>query len=122
MALKDNWVDLEDAVEGVPDSGSDITVEPINKIAHAVIDNEKAITDNKSKIAELEKNSGGDVDLSNYYTKTETDSKITTASNNAIATANIMANNSINIALSNYYTKTEIDLAIGDIETLLGGI
>lgn len=83
--------------------------------------------------------------LTNYYKKSETDSKITTASNNAIATANVLANNSINIALSNYYTKKEtadlierkiadfdyadknyvqdeINLAIGDIETLLGGI
>ena len=41
MALKDNWQDLQDAVAGVPDSGSDITVEPINKIARAVIDLEK---------------------------------------------------------------------------------
>lgn len=78
MALKDNWTDLEDAIDGVPDSGSDITVEPINAIAHAVIDNEKAITDNKNRIAELEKNSGGDVDLSNYYTKQETQMLIDT--------------------------------------------
>lgn len=40
MALKDTWVDLQDVVEGVPDSGSDISVEPINEIAHAVIQNE----------------------------------------------------------------------------------
>lgn len=38
MALTDNWQDLQDAVEGVPDSGSEITVAPINQIAHAVID------------------------------------------------------------------------------------
>lgn len=37
MALKDTWVDLEDAIEGVPDSGDEVSVEPINKIAHAVI-------------------------------------------------------------------------------------
>lgn len=40
MALKDTWVDLQDVVEGVPYSGSDISVEPINEIAHAVIQNE----------------------------------------------------------------------------------
>lgn len=57
MALKDTWKDLEDEIDGVPDSGSDITVEPINAIAHAVI--------------KLEEDSGGDVDLSNYYTKEE---------------------------------------------------
>lgn len=39
--LKDTWTDLEDAVPGVEDSGSDLIVEPINEIAHAVIDLEK---------------------------------------------------------------------------------
>lgn len=37
MALKDIWVDLEDAIEGVADSGSEISAENINNIAHAVI-------------------------------------------------------------------------------------
>ena len=41
MALKDNWIDLEDAIEGVPNSGDDASAETINKIAHAVIDLEK---------------------------------------------------------------------------------
>lgn len=41
MALKDTWQDLQDAVVGEPDSGSEISVEPINKIAHAVIDLEE---------------------------------------------------------------------------------
>jgi hypothetical protein len=41
MALKDDWKDLENKVQGDPDSGSEISVEPINKIAHAVIDLEK---------------------------------------------------------------------------------
>ena len=41
MALKDTWVDLEDAIEGVPDSGDVVSVEPINKIAHSVIALEK---------------------------------------------------------------------------------
>ena len=43
MAFKDIWQDLEDAVEGVAGSGSDVSVEPINKIAHAVIENETAL-------------------------------------------------------------------------------
>ena len=38
MSLKDIWEDLKDATEGVAGSGDDITVEPINAIAHAVID------------------------------------------------------------------------------------
>lgn len=45
MALKDTWKDLEDAVAGVENSGSDISVEPINVIAHAVIANEKGKVD-----------------------------------------------------------------------------
>ena len=45
-----------------------------------------------------------DVDLSNYYTKTETDDLLN------------------NIDLSNYYNKTEIDTMLGDIETLLASI
>ncbi len=68
MALKDNWVDLEDAVEGVPDSGSDITVEPINKIARAVIALEAALKELSD--------AGITVDLSNYYTKDETDNSL----------------------------------------------
>lgn len=38
MALKDTWIDLQDAIEGIAGSGSDLTVEPINDIAHAVIE------------------------------------------------------------------------------------
>ena len=41
MALKDIWKDLEDEIQGEPDSGSDISVKPINDIAHAVIALEK---------------------------------------------------------------------------------
>lgn len=41
MALKDNWQDLQNAVVGEPGSGSDISVEPINDIAHAVIELEE---------------------------------------------------------------------------------
>lgn len=47
MALKDNWQDLQNAVVGDPDSGSEVSVKPINDIAHAVIDleeNEDAVT------------------------------------------------------------------------------
>ena len=51
-------------------------------------------------------NSVKNIDLSKYYTKTETD--------------NLLKN--INVDLSNYYTKTEIDTIIGDIETLLAAL
>lgn len=38
MALKDSWKDLEDATEGVAGSGDEISVKPINEIAHAVME------------------------------------------------------------------------------------
>lgn len=40
MALKDIWKDLQNATEGIAGSGDDVSAEPINMIAHAVIDNE----------------------------------------------------------------------------------
>lgn len=54
MSLKDSWKDLEDKVQGDPDSGSDISVEPINLIAHSVIEAEnniESIQDNIESIA-----------------------------------------------------------------------
>lgn len=56
MALKDIWQDLQDAVAGDPNSGSDLTVKPINDIAKAVID----LEDEKVEItvdSELNENS-----------------------------------------------------------------
>lgn len=41
MALKDTWKDLENVIEGVPESGEMASADDINKIAHAVIDIEK---------------------------------------------------------------------------------
>ena len=38
MALKDKWKDLQNAIEGVPNSGDDISADTINAIARAVID------------------------------------------------------------------------------------
>lgn len=48
MALKDTWVDLQDAVAGIADSGDEISAEPINDIAHAVIDIEEGGVSGKS--------------------------------------------------------------------------
>ena len=50
MALKDTWKDLEDAVQGDKDSGSDLTVKPINDIAHTVIEIEKQMKDEDDSI------------------------------------------------------------------------
>lgn len=53
MALKDTWQNLQDAVAGDPNSGSDITVKPINDIAEAVIDLEDKSDSVDEQIAEL---------------------------------------------------------------------
>ena len=49
MAFKDVWEDLQDAIAGVPNSGNDISVEPINRIAHQVILHEENIIDKVDK-------------------------------------------------------------------------
>lgn len=49
MAFKDEWKDLKDATVEAPNSGDDISVEPINKIAHQVILNEENIIDKVDK-------------------------------------------------------------------------
>ena len=123
MALKDNWVDLEDYVEGVPDSGQMASAEDINEIAHAVIDLEE------------ESGGGGSVDLSNYYTKDEARSVFVQKSDyivetetihsdiNKITTSlNTKANKSTTLAgygIKDAYTKTEVDNLIGDIDSAL---
>ena len=61
MALKNNWRDLVDTTNGM--DGDDASAEDINKIAHAVIDNEDKIAKNASEISKLDKKIG-DVDLS----------------------------------------------------------
>ena len=42
MALKDIWQDLVDGTEENPNIGSELSVEPINDIAHAIIALEEA--------------------------------------------------------------------------------
>ena len=42
MALKDTWQDLVDGTEENPNSGSELSVEPINDMAHAIIALEEA--------------------------------------------------------------------------------
>lgn len=49
MSFKNEWKDLQDATAGMPNSGDDITVEPINRIAHQVIINEENITNKVDK-------------------------------------------------------------------------
>lgn len=49
MELKDIWEDLQDKVAGDENSGSKITVTPINNIAHSVIKNEENILELENK-------------------------------------------------------------------------
>lgn len=41
MSFKDEWKDLENAIPGIPGSGSDVSVDAINTIAHQVMKNEE---------------------------------------------------------------------------------
>lgn len=72
---------------------------------------------------------GGEIDLSNYYTTTQTDSllgnKVDKVSGKGLSTNDYTTaekNKLAGIDLGNYYTKTEIDNMIGDINTLLDEI
>lgn len=67
--LKDIWTDLQDAVVGVPNSGSDVSVEPINKIAHAVIDLEKKDGGGSSIIIDTEMSSESENAVQNKVIK-----------------------------------------------------
>lgn len=59
MALKDIWTPLQDAVAGVPNSGSDVSAKPINDIADAVIELEENMNDGLVKKADKQNSSGG---------------------------------------------------------------
>ena len=69
MALKDIWVDLKDKVAGVPDSGSELTVKPINDIAHSVIENEEKIKEVDGAIENVNDELGN---INNSIGETET--------------------------------------------------
>ena len=139
MALKDTWKDLEDAVAGVENSGSDLTVAPINAIAHAVIENEKGkvdkvkgkglstedfTTEEKEKLAGLEKSIEDAVaNLVNSAPDTlNTLDELAKALNNdenfASTVTNELATKADKSQLSNYATKDDL----GDIETALDTI
>lgn len=50
MALKDTWKDLQDKIQGDENSGDKISVEPINDIAHSVIEIEEKIGDKDDSV------------------------------------------------------------------------
>ena len=59
MAFKDEWKDIQDAIEGIPDSGDEISGKPINLIAHEVIRQGKIL---ENANTELESILNGGVD------------------------------------------------------------
>lgn len=69
-----------------------------------------------------------DIDLSDYYTKSETDSLLANKANTADVYNKSEIDDLIASNLTNYYTKSntysksEIDTKIGDIETILATI
>ena len=74
-----------------------------------------AVTEQGTTTYSWEKIGSTTIDLSNYYTKTQTDAAITAALNNALAaystTAQVgtMISTAINTALAQYYNKTQVD-------------
>lgn len=139
MALKDNWQDLQDAVAGDPNSGSDITVEPINKIANAVIALEGKSEDNPDITIDnsMDENSTNPVqnnviflfvndmaeqtlETANKYTDEkiknvnvtiDVDTEMSDTSENAVQNKIIKA-----------YVDAAIETAVGDIDTVLENI
>ena len=76
MALRDEWKDLENKVQGDPDSGSEISVEPINKIAHAVIDLEENEGGGSSIIIDTEMSSESENAVQNKVIKKYVDNMV----------------------------------------------
>jgi hypothetical protein len=117
VELKDTWKDLENYIEGVPDSGEMASADDINNIAHAVIDIENnkttSISENPSNtkyptekaVADYVKNngsSGGGIDVVDNLTSTDKDKALSANMGREL--------------------KEQIDNKMGDIETALDSI
>ena len=97
------WQEIYSIKGDTPVKGVDyFTEEEINGIINQITDNIV----------------GKQVDLSNYYTKTETDTKISDGLN-GYATETYVDNKVLNAKpdLTNYYNKTEIDALIQGLAT-----
>lgn len=131
MALKDIWKDLENAVEGVAGSGSDISADNINDIAHAVIDleNNAPSSNVPTKMSELEQDLKNlDIGGTKYTADGITNPNqngyfgintyITSINGGYVYVHNLVEPTSDKDAANKGY----VDGLVGDIETALDGI
>lgn len=108
MALKDIWEDLQDTTDGVAGSGDDISVEPINAIAHAVMELE-----NKEP---TQSNVQADWNEENPKNPAYINNKPTIPSVEGLASVEYVNNElSSKANKSDTYTKTDIDNIINPI-------
>jgi hypothetical protein len=108
LALRDSWQDLEDKVQGYPDSGSEISVKPINNIAHAVIDLENQ--------EPIQSNVQADWNEENPENPAYIKNKPTIPSVEGLASVEYVNNElSLKANKSETYTKTEVDNIINPI-------
>ena len=77
MMLKDVWIDLENAIPGVTNSGSDLSVDPINLIASELIKTQsdvKKMENNKANKEEIPKNTSALTNDTGFVDKDYVDS------------------------------------------------
>ena len=81
------------------------------------------VTEEETTTYSWEKIGTTQVDLSNYYTKSQTDSAITTALNTALADysttsqVSVLISTAVAAALGNFYNKSQVDALIADFIT-----
>lgn len=108
MALKDSWEDLQDATQGIAGSGDDISVEPINAIAHAVMELENQ--------EPTQSNVQADWNEENPESPAYINNKPTIPSVEGLASVGYVNNElSSKANKSDTYTKTDIDNIINPI-------
>lgn len=131
----DSFKELQDFLKGVTDSQTltGLLLELKNEILGGAGDNINTL---KKVYDALSGNTGGDVDLSNYYTKSEVDSKdntkvdkvsgkglstndFTTAEKSKLASLSNYDDSEIRSLIGNTYTKSEVDAKID--EAVAGG-
>lgn len=131
----DSFKELQDFLEGITDSQTlaSLLLELKNEILGGAGDNINTL---KKVYDALSGNTGGDVDLSNYYTKSEVDAKdstkvdkvngkglstedYTTAEKSKLASLSNYDDSEIRSLIENTYTKSEVDAKID--EAVAGG-